>query len=127
MSEIERILKSGKSHRELAAVPSTEDLHAASIRLGVPLPPSYVEFCQLGGLGELRFNHRILRPAEMAEARGYVSQENLLPFAANGCGDYYCWLIDGSSEPAVVFFDHEEQRETAAAASFTAWLAANKF
>jgi hypothetical protein len=127
MSEIERILRSGKSHRELAAVPSADELNAVSNQLGVPLPPSYVEFCQLGGLGELRFNHRILRPAEMAEARRFVRKENLLPFADNGCGDLYCWLLDSSSEPAVVFFDHEEQTETAAGGSFTAWLAGNRF
>jgi hypothetical protein len=127
MSEVERILHSGKSHRELAAVPSTEDLRLVSRRLGVNLPPSYMEFCQLGGLGELRFHCRILRPEAIAEARSYVPKENLLPFAANGCGDLYCWLIDGSPEPAVVFFDHEDQSETAAAASFTAWLAENRF
>ena len=127
MSEIERILRSGESHRELVAVPSTDELSRVSNRLGVVLPPSYIELCQLGGLGELRFNHRILRPAEMMEARGFVPRENLLPFADNGCGDLYCWLMDGSSEPAVVFFDHEERTETTAAASFTAWLAANRF
>jgi len=127
MSEIARILNLGKSNRELVAVPSTEDLRDASIRLGVALPPSYVEFCLLGGLGELRFRHRILRPEEMAEARAFLPGQNLLPFADNGCRDLYCWLIDGSSEPGVVFFDHEEQRESAAAASFTAWLARNRF
>lgn len=127
MSEIERILKSGKSQRELVAVSSADDLRTVSSRLGVMLPPSYIEFCQLGGLGQLRFHHRVLRPEEISEARGYVRGENLLPFAANGCGDLYCWLIDGSLEPEVVFFDHEEQRATPAAASFTAWLAENRF
>jgi len=127
MSEIERILHSGNFHRELAVVPSTEDLRLVSSRLGVVLPSSYIEFCQLGGLGELRFNHQILRPEEIVKARSYVPKENLLPFADNGCGGLYCWLIDGSPEPTVVFFDHEEQSETAAAASFTAWLAENRF
>lgn len=40
----------------------------------------------------------------------------------------YCWLLDGSTEPAVVFLDHEEEfRETPAEASFTAFLAKNRF
>jgi SMI1 / KNR4 family (SUKH-1) len=127
MSEIERILKSGKSHRELVAVPSSDDLREISIQLGVSLPPSYVEFCQLGGLGELRFSGRILRPQEIVAAKRDVPQQNLLPFADNGCGDLFCWLLDGSLEPSVVFVDHEEQSEKKAAASFTSWLAANKF
>jgi SMI1 / KNR4 family (SUKH-1) len=127
MSEIERILNSGESHRILVAVPSRDDLRAVSAALGVALPPSYVEFCLLGGLGELRFSSRILDPKEIVAEKRYV-REQLLPFASNGCGDFYCWLLDGSAEPAVVFLDHEEEfRETPAAASFTALLAKNRF
>ena len=55
------------------------------------------------------------------------SEEESSAFEDNGCGDPYCWLFDGSPEPTVVFFDREEQTESGARASFTAWLAETKF
>ena len=86
MSEIERILTSGRSMRVLATVPSNENLRRVSENLRFELPASYIEFCQLGGLGELRFHSRVLAPEEILRSKAYVP-ESLVPFADNGCGD----------------------------------------
>ena len=92
MSEIKRILAAGKSMRALAAVPSIDALRRVSENLGFELPASYIEFCQLGGLGELRLNNRVLSPDEILTSRDYAPA-NLVPFAGNGCGDLYCWAM----------------------------------
>ena len=126
MSEIKRILATGKSMRALAAVPSIDALRRVSENLGFELPASYIEFCQLGGLGELRLNNRVLSPDEILTSRDYAPA-NLVPFAGNGCGDLYCWAMGSDSEPAVVFYDHETQRFSQVASSFTDWLAKNRF
>lgn len=109
----------------VAAVPSPEDFRRASDILDFELPASYVEFCQLGGLSDIRLRHRVLSPEEILRCRFEVSG-NLVPFADDGCGDLFCWRADTGVEPAVIFHEQETQRSSPAAPSFAAWLAANR-
>ncbi|MEJ1962809.1 MAG: SMI1/KNR4 family protein [Gammaproteobacteria bacterium] len=125
MSEIRRILETGKSMGVPTAIPSPEDFRRAAESLGYDLPGSYIEFCKLGGLGELGFSHRILSPDEILATRTDVPG-SLVPFADNGCGDLFCWPVDGGTEPAVIFHDQETQQSSPAAPSFTEWLARNR-
>ncbi|WP_158236311.1 SMI1/KNR4 family protein [Acidovorax sp. 62] len=128
MSEIERILLNGKSARddEVKPVPPNE-LRALEELLRFTLPPSYCEFVALGGLGELRINHRVLNPQEVIESIRYVDGSQYVPFADNGCGDLYCWPRSGEEEPMVVFADHETDEYSQDAKSFAEWLAKNRF
>lgn len=96
MSEIERILRSGASARDDSVPPIETALKRARAMLGARMPPSYMEFCELGGLAELRFNHQILHPDEILENQSQLPPE-LLAFADNGCGDQYCWLASSLS------------------------------
>ncbi|MEJ0034946.1 MAG: SMI1/KNR4 family protein [Gammaproteobacteria bacterium] len=109
----------------IAAVPSQEDFRRASDTLAFELPASYVEFCQLGGLTDIRLRHRILSPNEILRSRCEVPG-NLVPFADDGCGDLFCWPTDTGVEPAVIFYDQETQHSSPAAPSFTEWLAMNR-
>jgi len=112
--------------RILAAVPFQGGFARVSEKLGFELPASYIEFCQLGGLGELRFNNRVLVPEEILTSRSYVPT-NMVPFAGNGCGDLYCWPMDSGAEPPVVFHDQQTQLLSQVAPSFTDWLGKNRF
>ena len=82
---------------------------------------------RLGGLSELRLNHRVLPPAEILQSLGYLPDREHVPFADNGCGDLYCWLRAETPEPVVVFADHETGTYSHAAASFTQWLEESRF
>ncbi len=128
MSEIERILLNGESARddEVEPVPLNE-LRTVEESLRFTFPPSYCEFVALGGLGELRINHRVLSPKELVESLRYIDGNQYVPFADNGCGDLYCWPRSGEEEPMVVFADHETGEYSPAATSFSAWLAKNRF
>jgi hypothetical protein len=106
---------------------SEVDLLAAEASLPFRLPASYREFVALGGLGELRINHRVLSPSEMLDALRYVDQCQYIPFADNGCGDLYCWKKTHEAEPPVVFADHESSEYAEYASSFTEWLRKNRF
>ena len=128
MSEIEAILRSGKSERDDSApVVGEAQLAAVSAQLPFPFPPSYAEFVRLGGLAELRVNHRVLAPAEVLESLSFVDLSRYVPFADNGCGDLYCWEKSNATEPPVVFADHETGKYTLEASSFVEWLRGNRF
>ncbi len=47
---------------------SIDDILSAERQLDAPLPEDYVQFCLLGGLNHLRFNHEVLSPREMLDA-----------------------------------------------------------
>lgn len=108
----------------VVAVPSPEDFHRASVALDFDLPASYVEFCQRGGLTDMRLKHRVLSPSEILLYRSEVAG-NLVPFADDGCGDLFCWPTGTGSEPAVLFYEQETQHASPVAPSFTAWVAMN--
>ena len=81
----------------------------------------------LGGLQEMRFSNRVLRPAEISAASGAILNGRRIPFAENGCGDSYCWVRSVELEPPIVFLDHEHGESSHEAESFTAWLKSNRF
>src|SRR5687768_18032089 len=89
MTAIERILTTGQSAREDAPMPTDEEFRSAEAALGFRFPDSYREFVRLGGLGELRINHRVLPPSEILESIRYLPDREHVPFADNGCGDLY--------------------------------------
>ena len=60
---------------------------------------------RLGGLGELRFQHHILAPAEVLQSWRSLLERGHVPFADNGCGDLYCWPRTEVAEPVVRFAD----------------------
>ncbi len=129
MTAIERILTTGESARsDDAPMPTEEEFRSAEADLGFRFPDSYREFVRLGGLGELRINHRILPPCEIVESLRYLPDREHVPFADNGCGDLYCWPRTEDAEPVVLFADHETgYAYSEAAASFTHWLEAERF
>ena len=128
MSDIERILKTGRSvlDEEVQAVTS-EEMQAVEKKLGFSFPSSYCEFVALGGLGERRINHSVLTPQEIIENLRYVDSTLYIPFADNGCGDLYCWPRTEKDEPEVVFVDHESEKASTDAKSFVEWLEKNRF
>lgn len=128
MSKIAAILASGLSMRDESVVGVSErETRDAEVRLGFLFPQSYVEFTALGGLAELRFNHRILRPSEIVERQQSVDSARYVPFAENGCGDLYCWPRTDEAEPTVLFLDHESNGCAVVAESFVDWLTKNRF
>lgn len=128
MTEIEAILRTGRSMRDDSIAPVLDqEIHVAEAALGIALPASYREFIELGGLGELRFNHRLLRPSEIVEAKHLTDGAPIVPFADNGCGNLFGWADGSEAEPAVVMWDHEEPGLREVAPSFTVWLARESF
>lgn len=128
MSEIEQILLSGRSaHDDTVQAVSAAEISDASSRLGFSFPESYLQFVKLGGLAELRINHRVLSPIEILEALRYVDGSKYVPFADNGCGDLYCWERVAAAEPPVVFADHEDNQYLADSEGFIEWLRKNRF
>jgi hypothetical protein len=127
MDDIARILGSGRSAREPTPVPAPEEFAAAEAAVGFRFPDSYRQFVGLGGLGELRINHKVLSPREIARAADLLGTRKYVPFADNHCGDYYCWANVESREPAVFFADHESGEYTPDASSFVQWLEQNRF
>jgi hypothetical protein len=127
-SEVARLLRSGRSALDETVAPVPEGaLTAAEAQLSHSLPPSYREFVTLGGLAELRFNHRVLAPKEILEAVKHIDGARFIPFADNGCGDFYCWEKVMAQEPRVVFVDHETAEHTFDSDSFVDWLRKNRF
>ena len=112
---------------ETVAPVSEATISAIEVQLAHPLPMSYREFVALGGLAELRFNHRVLAPEDILGALKYIDGARLIPFADNGCGDFYCWERAMEPEPRVVFVDHETAQQTPDSDSFIAWLRKNRF
>ncbi len=128
MTAIEKILTTGMSARNEVPMPTEEEFSKLESELGFRFPDSYREFVRLGGLGELRINHRVLSPSEILQSLRRLPSREHVPFADNGCGDLFCWPRTEAAEPAVFFADHETGYSCSeAAASFTQWLEAEKF
>ena len=128
MSEIMEILTTGNSARDQSTPSiSDDDLLKAEEKLGFNFPPSYKEFISLGGLGELRINHRVLSPEEILDTLQYLPSDQYIPFADNGCGDLYCWPKTSKPEPPVLFVDHESREFSNESPSFAVWLKTNRF
>ncbi len=129
MTLIERILATGRSKRaDDVPIPTDEEFRRIETELGFRFPGSYREYVALGGLGELRLNHRVMPPSEIIQCLRYLPDRAHVPFADNGCGDLYCWPRTDTAEPVVLFADHESgytYRE--AAPSFMDWLEAERF
>ena len=129
MTAIERILTTGQSARtDDAPMPTAEEFRSAEAELGFRFPDSYREFVRLGGLAELRINHRVLPPFEILQTLRYLPDREHVPFADNGCGDFYCWPRTEAAEPVVLFADHETgYTYSETAGSFTHWLEEQRF
>jgi len=128
MSQIERLLLSGKSARDETVESVTpSELRELEKSLNWSLPPSYIEFVALDGLAELRIHHRVLNPEEISANLRHVDSTRYIPFADSECGDFYCWIRSDAEEPAVVFADHETGEYVADAESFEKWLENNRF
>jgi hypothetical protein len=129
MTAIERILTTGQSARtDDTQMPSDEEFRNSEAELRFRFPDSYREFVRLGGLCELRINHRVLSPSEILQSHHNMPDQELVPFADNGCGDFYCWPRIEAAEPVVLFADHETgYTYSEAALSFTHWLEGQRF
>jgi hypothetical protein len=106
-------------------LPTEEAISACEAEIDCRLPEQYREFVLRDGLNDLRFRNAVLSPDEIPAIRNTVSA-GLIPFASNGCGDFYCWYEPGI-DPPVVFWSHEDGTVMPAAESFLTWLAANRF
>lgn len=128
MTEIEAVLKNGKTARD-EDVPAVldQEIREAEVTLGRSFPTSYREFMSFGGLGEMRIRHRVLRPSEIVEAKRHTGAAPIVPFADNGCGDLYGWSTLNANEPDVVLWDHEDATVVHVADSFAAWLSTVRF
>ena len=129
MTAIERILTTGQSARtDDRPMPTDEEFRSSEAELAFRFPDSFREFVRLGGLCELRINHRVLSPTEILESLRDMPDQEHVPFADNGCGDFYCWPRIEEAEPVVLFADHETgYTYSEAAVSFTHWLEEQKF
>ena len=127
MSEIEQILSSGtSSQRDEERAVSESDVARLVAAVHCAVPPSYLEFVQLGGLAELRFRNRVLSPLEILDARGQLPGQRI-PFADNGCGDVFCWERSEQIEPPVLLWEHDSGKLAPNAANFIDWLRQNRF
>ncbi|PPE73893.1 hypothetical protein C3942_10865 [Solimonas fluminis] len=108
-------------------IPSALDISSAEKRLSFSFPEGYVSFLRSGGLGELRIKHRVLSPSEAIKSQRLISHRGLVPFADNGCGDFYCWVAAQGSASVVVFVDHESGTYHEISESFDAWLRESRF
>ena len=112
------ILEDGPSFRSGDLLPDwSRDLEVLEQALGVGVDSDYREFLVLGGLGELNFEQRVLSPAEISEARELVHLE-FVPFASNGCGDYFAWRVGELPRSTVYFLDHEAPEPVPVARAF---------
>ncbi|HVU27594.1 MAG TPA: SMI1/KNR4 family protein [Verrucomicrobiae bacterium] len=128
MTDIEKILNTGKSDRSGGELmPTNEEFRQVESELDFRFPESYREFVRLGGLNELRINHRVLSPVEILQSRRYLPDHEHVPFADNGCGDFYCWPRVNLPEPTVLFADHETETYSDDTSSFTQWVKQNRF
>lgn len=129
MTAIERILTTGQCARcGDKLMPTEREIHDIKAAMRFRIPESYREFVRLGGLSELRINHRVFSPSEILENRRNLPDQDHVPFADNGCGDFYCWPRRNAAEPAILFADHEEgYGYRTAAANFTVWLEEHRF
>jgi len=90
-------------------------------QLNFIFPEDYKFYCLEGGLNFLRVHHQILSPREVV--RNFNLTENrIIPFASNGCGDLYGWLIETKE---VVFWDHETNKSKKDSQDFLNWLKDN--
>ena len=108
MNPIEQVLAGNSKYRIERQPPSAEEIAVVENAVGGPLPPGYLEFLRLGGLGDLRFTDEVLAPNEILQSLKLVSYLKLVPFASNGCGDLYCWRMAELPHSAVVFWDHDD-------------------
>lgn len=128
MTKIEQILTTGLSARDEVPTPTENELRRVEEKIDFRFPASYREFVFLGGLSELRIHHRVLSPAQILEHLRFLPNRNLVPFADNGCGDYFCWALTEEAEPVVLFADHDSDYAcNQVTGSFTQWLEKERF
>jgi hypothetical protein len=127
MKEIEEILQENQNHKLDDSIPTEEDFAEVEMVLNKPLPYAYKRFVELGGLNDLRFNHRVLNPKEIIECDEMVGIDRYLPFASNGCGDLFCWHLPEMANPPVVLWLHETKNIEGVEFCFTVWLEKNRF
>ncbi|HQU70850.1 MAG TPA: SMI1/KNR4 family protein [Calditrichia bacterium] len=125
---IMEILHSGASLRILdpQREPLTAEVRRIEKRLQFTFPESYRDFVAFGGLNELAFSNAILSPIEILKEKSRIADRDLIPFASNGFGDFYCWRQNDQPEPPVYFWDHDGGNATPVTGSFTEWLRASK-
>ena len=128
---LEKGLKKLRDHRYISRpdekvenkpAPSGQDIQNAENDLGIALPVSYKAFLGKAGTCPLIFDEvfwvgsngetyeNIVDICEKEKAEG-DSQDHLIPFFADGYGNYACFDTRKSREGeySVVFWDHEEQ------------------
>ena len=90
VTAIERILNTGNSDRSGGEpMPTEDEFRRVEADLGFRFPGSYREFVRLGGLSELCLTHRVLRPSDVLQSSRYLPDREHVPFADNGCGDFF--------------------------------------
>ena len=106
------------------------EIERAETTYAIRFPASYLEFLAQGGLGDLRFTNRVIRPHEIQNLSDTFLPIGLTPFAANGTGDFFCWESRQLPDENVVFWDHEtagRHARRSAPATFLACLTAWRF
>ena len=93
---------------------SSERLSEIESEYSVKLPEEYKHFLNRFGAGGFRFTEVYTPDAKQGNSLwdDFVYMEHMrgkiLPFADNGCGDYYCFrIIDGVCASEVYWADHE--------------------
>ena len=103
------------------SVPTEEELDDLEQHHGISFPPAYRAFVCQGGHNYAGIANRILSPRRALSDQAHVDT-HLLPFAENGCGDWYCWPVAALPGAPVVWWDHETQTTSDYADSFTTCL-----
>ena len=126
---------------ERKSTPSDRDIRDAEESLGLSFPSSYRLFVRKAGTCPLIFDEVFWIGSEGETYRDIVKvkkdemgdgnlQEFLIPFYADGYGNYVCFDTrkDNAGEYVVVFWDHEQQLTErpdnleVVADNFAAWL-----
>jgi hypothetical protein len=125
MSEVVEILQQNIQYRldDPQNIVSEDAIHAIEKQLGVALPAEYVEFCLLGGLNDLQFQHTVLSPGAIVTHAQSVSDQSLVPFASNGCGDLFCWR---KNMQEIMFWEHDNGTVSPIEGTFIQWLKDNR-
>jgi hypothetical protein len=127
MSEVKEILEANTKFRIERDVPDLEEILELQKAIGTELPASYIEFLELRGLDDQRFNFEILDPSQIQNQLRYVASQGLVPFASNGSGDLVCWSLTELPCDSSYFWDHESDSSEKIFSSFEEALKSWRF
>ena len=126
MTKIEDIVKGfdQKFYIELHDEVSYDDLVNIEGKLEFKFDDDYKEFCLAGCLNYGRISHDMIPLNEILDHQKFLKNDDLIPFASDGCGGLFCWQKNVSG---IVYWDHEENSINKVNESYVDWLKNNVY